>query len=120
MIMSIQTGISEEDGHWKDVVKDKPEGVVSLEIGDDFVGIFLSREENTETEYKDKISWIYKLKTENGKTAKMYSTTDLDYSMKKLSPNTRIRILRLDDKPMPPPKQPMQIYKVQEWVEGGG
>ena len=115
--MNNQQSIDNE-GHWEDIVPDKSDDIVSLEIGDDFVGKFISREENTESKYKDKKSWIYNLEWENGKSTIMFSTTDLDRSMKKLEPDTKIRILRLDDKPMPPPKQAMQVYKVQRWVEG--
>jgi len=111
----------DNDGHWEDIVPDKPEDIVSLEIGDDFVGTFILRRENKESKYKseNKKTWIYDLKRENDKSAIMYSTTNLDLSMRKLEPNARIRILRLDDKPMQPPKQAMQVYKVQQWVSGG-
>ena len=47
-----QSSIDSKDGCWVDIVPDKSEDIVALEIGEDFVGLFISRVENKDSKYK--------------------------------------------------------------------
>ena len=105
----------DNDGHWEEVTPDKPDNFISLEVGGSFVGTFVSRKGNENERYG---GWVYTLERENGNLATMYSTTNLDFSVRKLDSGDKIKITRLDDKPIPPPKHPLQIYKVEKWVKG--
>ena len=109
--------VIDNDGHWEEVTPDKPDNIISLDVDDFFVGTFVSRKENSGSQYG---GFIYTLERENGNLATMFSTTDLDYSMRKLEPGDKVKITRLKDQPMPPPKKAMQKYKVEKWVKGDG
>ena len=102
-------------GKWVKVIPDKPDNIVSLEVNESFIGVFVSRKENTDSKFG---GFFYTLERESGELATMFSTTDLDRSMRKLESGDRIKVSRLKDQPMPPPKQPMQKYVVERW-EGG-
>lgn len=102
----------DNDGHWMELHPEKPKNLISLEVGENVVGTFVSRVENTVYD-----GFVYTIQKEDSELYTMYSTTTLDRMVKQLESGDRIRITRSEDKPMPSPKKPLQIYKVEKWVK---
>ena len=94
---------------WHEVVIPKPEDVVELEVGGEFVGTFVGSKPNENFEGEI----IHMFETSAGNMRMMYGKTNLNRWMEQVSPGSLVRIKRLEDKRVGQPK-PLHMFKV--WI----
>jgi hypothetical protein len=87
----------------------RDENVIELDVGEEFIGFFVHSKENPA--FKDKL--IHVFESDNGNMRMMYGVTNLDRWMKQVSPGTRVRIKREDDRKVGKAK-PLHMFRV--WV----
>jgi len=107
-----QKQIDNGKGGWKLVEVPKPENVVELDVDEEFIGVFVGSKPNPNFEGE----LIHVFETEGGNMRMMYGKTNLDRWMEQVSPGTRVRVKRLDDKKIGQPK-PLHVFRVWIWED---
>jgi hypothetical protein len=112
--LNIKEKEQENEGGWVLAKYEKDDSFKNLEVGEEFVGVYVSQDKN----YLGKIFYI--LQEEEGEMRKMNDTTNLNKWMHNIEPGDRIKIVRLPDKKLPQahssePRKPLQMYKVYVW-----
>jgi len=107
-----QTNFDEGGGGWVEVEIPRDESVVELDVGEEFIGVFVGSKPNPNFEGE----LIHVFQTDNGNMRMMYGKTNLDRWMKNVPNGVRVRVKRFDDKRIGQPK-PLHVYKVWIWEE---
>lgn len=111
-------------GSW--VLEHPPSDIKKLEVNEGIVGVFVGAADSV---FKDPESSeyqkLYVIETDdknpedgNPIVKRIPGTRDLDKWFSVREPGDRVKVVRLKDIPMPPPKKPYQKYHVYVWKEG--
>ena len=102
---------NEGSGGWKEVVLPPDENVISLGVGEEFVGLYVGTKDNPNFEG----DLIHMFETESGNLRMMYGKTNLDRWMDAVSPGSWVKIRRLDDRKVGQPK-PLHMFKAVSYT----
>lgn len=102
------------DGIWKEIVAPKDETYIKLEVGEILIGFFVS---SVESEIYDGNLIHTFQKRDTDEIVKINGTVNLDRKLSMVDNGDLLRIERLEDKKMKPPKNDLQIYHVDKWIK---
>lgn len=108
----LQEQIDNKGGCWVEVELPRDENIVELEVGEEFIGLFVESKPNPAFENEV----IHEFRDESKNKRIMYGKKNLDRWMKQVDPGSRVRVKRFEDRKVGQPK-PLHMFKVWKWEE---